>query len=786
MMAETNSIFRQIDPRKYKIIGFDTETHLITEDVPIPPMVCITFSEPPYIYGGTFESKLEGARKLVSYLCDDNVIIVGHNVFYDISVIIKFFCDINKENELDLFKFFWEKIRTGRIRDTEVTSKLVSIQKDWLRFDPKFGGPAKFSLADQVKRHLDIQMTGKDEEDAWRKRYSELDGIPMSKWPQDAIDYPINDAKLTKNLYAHLLLKFQTSPDEVFQTESAWVLHRMSVWGIATDAELAKLLDKKITPIIKACQKELIKDGLIRPPEYTVCRDALKNAIFEELGEQAPLTAGGEISLSSKVFDSCKNKTILDYVNNKDKISSVRKMSNDIEETPVELKNELLGLIEQYIKEQPFMEQMCSLGLVVEEEPTLNKKQIREMVIAHFRIKIQDGYDYSKVPLTEAADKLKSEELEKTIKNIDLLRKIVSTDRETILQIPELSKLAEMGEVYKIKTTYIPIFSKGGILHPHWNPLVASGRVSVSNPNINNMPRGHGVRKCFKARPGYVYVTADYSQAELCSLSQICIDLFGHSKMGEAIKEGKDLHLLLASQILDISYEEASIKLYNAKERNADTATEEELHEDKVIKDARQMAKAANFGYPGGLGPDTFIAYAWTNYQVKISRQQAIDLKDIWLETYPEILEFFNYVSEKLGRNNWVINESKKFDLVQHRSGRIRGRVGYCDGLNGYFQALTADGAKYAKNIISYEMYCNPNSPLYGSRIVAFIYDEILMESPEEIAHEASIELCRLMLEGMRVFLPDIPSKVEVEMMRHWDKAAKAVYVNNRLVPFDA
>ena len=83
-------------------------------------------------------------------------------------------------------------------------------------------------------------------------------------------------------------------------------------------------------------------------------------------------------------------------------------------------------------------------------------------------------------------------------------------------------------------------------------------------------------------------------------------------------------------------------------------------------------------------------------------------------------------------------------------------------------------------------MYCNPKSPLYGSRIVAFIYDEILMECPEEKAHEAAMELTRLMLQGMQIFLPDIPSKVEVEMMRRWIKAAKAVYVNNRLVPFDA
>lgn len=738
------------------------------------------------MYGGTFESKLEGARKLISYLCEEDVIVCGHNIFYDISVIIRFFSEFNPEYELDLFKFFWLKIRTGKIRDTGVTSKLISIQKDWLRFDPKFGGPAKFSLADLVKRHLDIQMTGKDDEDAWRKRYSELDNIPLEQWPKDAVDYPILDAKLSKNLYAHLIEKFPTSLDEVFQVESAWVLHLMGVWGIATDPERAQLLDDKITPIIKACQKELIKDGFLRPPDYSVRRDKLKEAIMEELGAKTPLTAGGEVSLSAKVFSACKNKLVVDYVKNKERIDAVRKLAKNIEETPVEMKKELLLLIQKYIKEQPFMQEMVELGLVVEEEPTLNKKRVREVVIEHFRKETPNGFTYGDVPLTEAADDLKEDEFKKVLEDINLLRTMVSTDRETILQIPELSRLAEMGEVYKIKTTYIPIFKKGGILHPHWNPLVASGRVSVANPNLNNMPREHGVRECFKARPGYVYVTADYSQAELCSLSQICLDLFGYSFMGEAIRENKDLHLLLASQILNITYKEAADQLKAAKSRDEKTATPEELHADKVIKDARQMAKAANFGYPGGLGPDKFVAYAWTSYKVEISRQQAIDLKALWLETYPEVSDFFAFVSNKLGRKNWNDRESSKFDVTQHRSGRVRGKVGFCDGLNTFFQGLTADGAKYSKNTISYEMYCNPKSPLYGCRIVAFIYDEILMECPEGQAHEAALELVRLMIEGMSIFLPNIPSKVEVEMMRRWIKNAKAVYVDNRLVPFEA
>jgi len=781
------SIFHYIDPRNYKIIGMDTECHLITEDEPIPDLVCITFSEQPYIYGGTQESKLEGARQLLKYLADPNVIIVGHYIFFDLSVIIKFFSKINPEYELTLNKYFWAKIRDGKIRDTGVTSKLIAISKDWLRFDPKHGGPAEFSLEDLVKRHLDIEMTGKHGEDVWRLNYSKLDGLNVNLFPKEAVDYAVDDAILAKKLYEHLINKYPTSPDEIFQVESAYVLHKMGVWGIFTDSERANILDQKISPIIKECQKELIKEGYLRPPNFSVNRKLLKEEIIKELGDKTPKTPKGDVSLTAKVFNACNNTIVTTYLKYKSVINDVRCLWEKIDSLSVKDMDLKRKYIEEYTNMQHLLDIPISINLIIEEEPTQNKEQIRETILEFFKIDKGNGeFDYTKVPLTDAVSSMKKEELELLYKNVDSLRKVISTDRETILQVPSLEKLAQMSEFYKIKTTYIPIFKKGSILHPNWNPLVATGRVSVSNPNLNNMPREHGVRECFKARPGYVFVTADYSQAELCSLSQICMDLFGYSKMGEAIKDNKDLHLLLASQILGITYEEALSKYTIAKARDKKTATDQELQEDKVILDARQMAKAANFGYPGGLGIDTFISYAWTSYKVRITRKAAAELKQIWLETYPEINEFFAYVSKKLHRKNYSDNDSSRFDLIQHRSGRIRGKVGYCDGLNSYFQGLTADGAKYSKNLISYEMYCNPESPLYGSRIVAFIYDEILMECPEEKAHEAAMELSRLLLIGMRVFLPDIPSKIEVEMMRRWIKAAKAVYVNGKLVPFDA
>lgn len=683
--------------KQYKTyIGFDTETHLITNAEPIPDMVCITFSDGT-IYGGTLDSKIEGVKKLLEYLNDPDVCVVGHNVFYDIAVIMRFIKDNYNTDYRALEEQIWDLFKSGKIKDTGVTAKLVAIRYDWLRYDPVMKGPAEFSLAALCYRHFNIKLEGK-EGDTWRFKYKELDNIPLELWPKEAVDYAVGDAIHPPKLYIFMSNKYGVSPDETFQTESAWVLHKMGVWGIYPDAQIAHELEAKILPVIESTQEDLIELGFYRKPEFTVDRALLKKLVVECLGDKAPKTASGDISLADGVLRKCKHHLIKAYLDNKDD-------------------KETLYLI----------------GLATKEQPSKNMEAIRDAVRDHF----------DDPPLTDKGQ--------------------ISTDRATIEQVPILLQLANIGEYEKIRTTYLPMFKTGEVQHAHWNVLVASGRVSVSKPNLNNMPRGHGVRECFKARPGYVLISADYSQAELCSLAQLCLDKFGYSRMAEAINKGQDLHLLLVSQIKQIPYDTV-LTLYKAG--------------DKEIKDLRQMAKAANFGFPGGLGPDKFVMYAWQSYKVKITREQAVDLKATWLAAYPEVGEYFKWVSKRL-------KNGKAFDFIQHRSGRIRGRVGFCDGCNTGFQGLTADGAKYAKNTISHAMYCEEDSPLYGSHIVAFIYDELLIEAPIGKAHEAAMELQRLMISGMQVFTPEVVTRVEVDMMYHWSKGSKAVYENGRLVPFD-
>ena len=321
----------------------------------------------------------------------------------------------------------------------------------------------------------------------------------------------------------------------------------------------------------------------------------------------------------------------------------------------------------------------------------------------------------------------------------------VSTSVETLQSSgdPLLRLLASISNDQKLLSTYVPMLKKGTQrpLNPRYG-LVASGRTSSSKPNIQNQPRRGGARECFVPRDGCVFVCADYHVAELCGLAQVLLDLFGESEMARALQEGRELHLETAAGILGISYEEA-VERYRKK--------------DLLVKSARQLAKAANFGYPGGLGPESFQG----------------------LERYPEVSRYFVLRGERSNLGGGA------FTATQHRSGRLRGGCSYTAGCNTYFQGLVADGAKLALWKVARECYLDSESPLYGSRPVAFVHDEIILESPHHRAAGAAKRLSEAMEEGMRVFVPDIPVRAEAHLMGRWYKDAEPRFnTAGELVPW--
>jgi DNA polymerase I-like protein with 3'-5' exonuclease and polymerase domains len=345
----------------------------------------------------------------------------------------------------------------------------------------------------------------------------------------------------------------------------------------------------------------------------------------------------------------------------------------------------------------------------------------------------------------------------------------VKTDWDTceLSGDPLLKKYSEFSSLGKTLSTDIPILEKctSVPLEVNWEVLRETGRTSTS-PNTQNFPTEVGVRECFRPRPGWVYAIGDYPQMELRTWSQICLRVLGYSKMAEALNSGMDPHCELARRMLkpQISYEEA-IADYKANPKGR-------------LYYPRQASKAGNFGFPGGLQPAAYKEYAWSNYGVAIELELARELHAYWYESWTEAREYFQ----------WVGCQGEDEAMLQLPSFRYRGRCRFTEACNSLFQGLAADAAKAAGFLIARACYAEPESPLYGCRIVNFIHDEFVVEVPDdERAHDAAVELGRLMEVGANHdFIPDVPCKVEPILSRRWSKSAKEVRgPDGRLIPWD-
>lgn len=375
-------------------------------------------------------------------------------------------------------------------------------------------------------------------------------------------------------------------------------------------------------------------------------------------------------------------------------------------------------------------------------------------------IKPDDRKDLKEIRArVEAAYKMRGNEVPITAKgSTSTAREVLSASGD-----PDLGLLASISNDEKLLTTYLPVLEQGKTLpvNASYNPVVNTGRTSCRKPNVQNQPRLGGVRECWVPRSGKVYVQADYSIAELCALAQCCIFMGLDSKMAQALNEGRDLHLDFASKVLGISYEEAVAS-----------------KGDKVVKNARQMAKIANFGIPGGLSSKTLVVFAKSSYGVELTESEAKKLRNDWLRAYPEMQAYFRYVRDQL-------EVVERFELRQWRSSRIRGNVGYTDGCNSPFQGLAADFGIDMCFHVARSCYIDAESPLYGSRPVAFVHDEIILESPEDKGHECAIELQKIMERRARAWCPDIPIEAEPCIMTRWFKDAETKYDSNgRIIPW--
>jgi hypothetical protein len=325
---------------------------------------------------------------------------------------------------------------------------------------------------------------------------------------------------------------------------------------------------------------------------------------------------------------------------------------------------------------------------------------------------------------------------------------------------------------------------EGGIttpIHSYFEVLLETGRTSSSRPNIQNVRRLPGIRECFVPRPGYVFVSSDFGGLELCTLAQVLVTKFKRSRLADALNAGWDPHLMIAEKILGWDY--ATLKAIRKAGTQADCISGKTARKCACrycqVDDARQTGKVANFGFPGGLGAESLVAYALMCYGVRLTEKQAAELKRIWMATWPEMRDYFAWINSQTSAN---------FPMIcQLFAGRFRGNPTYTAACNSYFQGLGADLAKDAGWHIVKACYVLYDSPLWGCRPVNFVHDEYILEAPEHRAHEAAQEMPRIMKARAKLWIPDVKIECETVMMRRWSKKAKPLYdANGRMIAWAA
>lgn len=284
--------------------------------------------------------------------------------------------------------------------------------------------------------------------------------------------------------------------------------------------------------------------------------------------------------------------------------------------------------------------------------------------------------------------------------------------------------------------------------------VVVSGRTSSSGPNLQNLRRGGlrtpdgrkwpGSRSVFAPRKGYAWLHFDYPQLELRTFAQVMVTLRCGDTLAKALSAGYDPHSMLAAEILGRSYDE-TIALVAAGD-------------EKAIN-ARQAAKAANFGFPGGLGPQAFVAFARATYGVRLTIREAARLKALWRKRWPEVNRYAAIVGaylEKRGR-------------IEHLgSGRIRGHLTYTQACNSLFQGLGGDVTKATLWAITRECLVGD---MRGSHPALFVHDEFLIETPREAIDDHATILDRVVAEAWSKWIPDVAlGDIGIAATNHWTK----------------
>lgn len=405
--------------------------------------------------------------------------------------------------------------------------------------------------------------------------------------------------------------------------------------------------------------------------------------------------------------------------------------------------NNLLDLYKTI--EKPLIRVLASMestGVLVDREKLLELKSVYEKKVLEYEQKI---YDLANEKFNINSPKQLGVILFEKL-NLPVIKKTktgYSTDVEVLEKLSdfEIAKnILEYRSLNKLISTYItgllPFIMEDNRIRTSFNQTVtATGRLSSSDPNLQNIPvrtkDGKNIRKAFICEKNKILVDADYSQIELRVLAHLAND----DVMIDAFKNNLDIHKKTASEVFNVSL-------------------------DEVTSDMRRVAKSVNFG----------IVYGISDYglskDLHISRKDAKEYINGYLNTYPKIQDYMKNIVEKAKEDGFVTtisNRKRNIPELFSKNFNIRS-FGERIALNTPIQGSAADIIKLSM----IKVYNELKKRKLNAKLILQIHDELIVECEIEESKEV-IEILKSSMEN--VYNLKLPLKVDICKGENWYEA---------------
>jgi DNA polymerase-1 len=305
-----------------------------------------------------------------------------------------------------------------------------------------------------------------------------------------------------------------------------------------------------------------------------------------------------------------------------------------------------------------------------------------------------------------------------------------------------IRKILDYREIQKLKSTYVDalpfmISPNDGRVHTSYNQAVAAtGRLSSTNPNLQNIPirteKGKEVRKAFIARnEDYILLSADYSQIELRIMAHFSND----ESMIRAFNENQDIHSITASRIFNVPV-------------------------DAVDESMRRKAKTANFGIIYGIS-----AFGLAE-RLSITRKESAEIIDSYFQKFPSVKSYMDEVINSAREKEYVetiLGRRRYLRDINSRNATMRG-FAERNAINAPIQGSAADLIKIA--MINIHHFLERNS--FKSKMILQVHDELVFDVFKPELEELRPEVVKLMREAIRL---NVPVEVETGTGYNWLEA---------------